>query len=365
MKKALALLAALSLLTMLLSACGVSIPKSRTSGAQTTKSQPTQTQSASDEKDFEYELVYDDDAAVITKYVGAGGDVVVPPTIADKPVIFICADAFEDCISLTSITIPDSVTDIGRGAFEGTAWYDQHPDGLIYIGNMVYAVKGDCPESVDIRNGTVSINRGVFEDCTSLKSVTIPGSVTIIGDDAFAGCTSLTSLIIPDGVTRIGWGACSGCTSLTSVTIPNSVTTIGGSAFDGCTSLKDVTIPDSVTDIGEYGGYVFHNCTALTSVTISNSVRFIGDGTFLGCTSLTSVTIPNSVTSIGERAFYGCTSLKSATIPASVISIGERAFTYCESLTTVYYGGSEADRAKMDIDGTNNVLHDATWVYAS
>ena len=98
-----------------------------------------------------------------------------------------------------------------------------------------------------------------------------------------------------------------GCSSLTSVTIPNSVTSIGDYAFDGCSGLTSVTIPNSVTAIGNSA---FDGCSGLTSVTIPNSVTSIGESAFCGCSGLTSVTIPNSVTSIGKSAFYGCSGLK-------------------------------------------------------
>ena len=119
---------------------------------------------------------------------------------------------------------------------------------------------------------------------------------------------------------------------MTSVTIPNSVTSIGNSAFEHCSGLTSVTIPNSVTSIG---WYAFYNCTSLTSVTIPNSVTSIGEGAFSGCSGLTSVTIPNSVTSIGINAFRGCTGLTSVTIPNSVTSIGNNAFYRCISLTSV------------------------------
>ena len=123
-------------------------------------------------------------------------------------------------------------------------------------------------------------------------------------------------------VTSIGSGAFWGCESLTSVTIPNSVTSIG-EAFSGCKSLKSVIILNGVTSIGEGA---FMGCTSLRSVTIPNSVMGIGDVAFMGCTSLKSVTIPNSVTWIGHSAFSGCKSLKSVTIPNSVTWIGNAAF---------------------------------------
>ena len=230
----------------------------------------------------------------------------IPHTIKGVTVTCIGNDAFDNCRSLTSVTIPDSVTSIGDSA---------------------------------------------FRYCTSLTSVTIPDSVTSIGEDTFSGCTSLTSVTIPDSVTSIGDWAFSGCKSLTSVTIPDSVTSIGEFAFHDCKSLTSVTIPDSVTSIG---GYAFTGCKSLTSVTIPNSVTSIGEYAFSHCTSLTSVTIPNSVTSIGEHAFSYCTSLTSVTISDSVTSIGEYAFYDCTSLTDVYYAGSEAQWKAISISSNRN-----------
>ena len=165
--------------------------------------------------------------------------------------------------------------------------------------------------------GNALTNIEGLEGCKILTSVTIPNSVTSIGNKAFYGCTSLTSVTIPNSVTSIGVWAFDGCTSLTSVTIPNSVTSIESGAFRNCTSLTSVTIPNSVTSI-ESGA--FQNCTSLSSVTIPNSVTSIGNYAFSGCTSLTSVTIPNSVTSIGQDAFYVCTSLTSVTFQGTITS---------------------------------------------
>ena len=138
--------------------------------------------------------------------------------IFDATVTSIGYQAFNNCSSLTSVTIPNSVTSIGNNA---------------------------------------------FYDCSSLTSVTIGNSVTEIGWYAFFSCDSLTSITIPDSVTKIGYMTFSGCSSLTSVTIGNSVTSIGHYAFYYCSSLTSVTIPDSVTSIGEYA---FCKCSSLTSV---------------------------------------------------------------------------------------------------
>ena len=194
-----------------------------------------------------------------------------------------------------------------------------------------------------------------FIDCYDLTSVTIPNSVTSIGDGAFWGCNGLTSLALGNGVSFIGDMAFANCSGLTSVTIPNSVASIGDGAFWGCTNLTSITIPNYVTSIGNYaffncncmisviipnsvtfmGSYAFLNCSALTSVTIPNSVTSIGDSVFEGCWRLTSVTIPNSVTSLGSSAFWGCFALTSITIPSNVTSISDEAFRDCSDLESV------------------------------
>jgi hypothetical protein len=182
-----------------------------------------------------------------------------------------------------------------------------------------------------------SIEDRAFFECASLKSITIPDSVTSIGAFAFEDCANLTNVTKLNSVTSIGYFAFANCTSLTSITIPNSVTNIGNGVFHGCTSLTSVTIGSGVNIIGDN---VFEDCTSLTRVTIGRSVNSIGFEAFYGCTSLASVTIPDSVTSIGAKAFSDCASLASVTIPNNVTSIGAKAFSDCASLTSVTFQGT-------------------------
>ena len=306
--------------------------------------------------------------------------------------------AFEYCSSLTSVTIPESVTSIGNWAFSDCSSLPVE-NNLRYADTyLVEAVDKTLP-TYSIKEGTKWIGGRAFSDCSSLTSITIPNSVTSIGNYAFSGCSSLpvennlryadTYLVeavdkelftysIKEGTKWIGTSAFEYCSRLTFITIPNSVTSIGYMAFYDCTSLaktnyigdidgwcdiefgngsanpmccshnfyindqevKDLVIPNTVDRIHNYA---FYGCSSLISITIPNSVTSIGEEAFYGCSRLTSITIPNSVASIGSSAFSYCSRLTSVTIPESVTSIGKEAFYRCTSLAKTNYIG--------DIDG--------------
>ena len=219
--------------------------------------------------------------------------------------------------------------------------------------------------SITIPDSVTSIGDFVFSGCTGLTSITIPDSIKNIGIASFADCVGLTSIVIPDSVTSIGDCAFSGCTGLTSVTIPDSVTSISKYAFEDCTGLTKInwyaeSVSDFVDSWGDgynvfsnagtagggidvvFGGnvksipaYAFYNVSSIKSVIISNSVTSIGGSAFYGCTGLTGITIPDSVTNIGSSAFSFCTGLTIVTIGNSVTSIGDSAFRNCTGLTSV------------------------------
>ena len=253
-------------------------------------------------------------AITITGYTGSFAAMDIPNTIDGLPVTSIGDGAFAGCLSLTGVTIPDSVTSIGNVAFDN-CW---------------------SLTNVTIPNSVTNIGDGAFDSCYRLASVTIPNSVTSIADEAFGYCASLMSVTIPNSITSIGDGAFGGCSSVTNVLIPNSVTSIGNYAFQNCTRLTNIIIPNSVTHIGDWA----FQSTGLTRATIPNGVTSIGNGAFGDCSSVTNVTIGDSVTNIGNQAFYDCSSLTSVTIPNSVTSVGYYAFSGCTSLTNVRIGDS-------------------------
>ena len=271
----------------------------------------------------------------------------------------------------------------------------------IYNNSLEYIINSDNTVSIEdvLNKSTLSgefivpktidgyevahISTGAFRYCDGLTSITIPDSVTSIGEEAFFRCTGLTSITIPDSVTSIGGAAFRDCIGLTSVNIGDGVTSIGEYAFEDCANLTSITIPDSVTNIGDYafsncydltsitisnnivnmGTYVFSGCNSLESVVLPDSITVIEDGTFKFCEKLKSISMSNNVTNIGPYAFDLCKSLEEINIPESVVEIGNEAFNRCTSLSDIHYGGSYFSRKNINIGDTNDYLLNATWHY--
>ena len=241
----------------------------------------------------------------------------------------IAACVFEGCENLTSVTIPDNITNIGGGLFSSCSSLTS----VVLPKNITSLSAHYDPTEGGAYGG---VYYGFFEGCSSLTSFTIPSSVTSIGHSAFSGCSSLTSLTIPSSVTSIGDEAFT-WTGLISATIPNTVKEVGGGLFSGCERLTSVVLYENITSLSSGEEYIttgfFQDCYSLTSITIPNSVTEIGYMAFYKCTALKSLTIPNSVTEIGDEAFYGCSSLEYLSIPNSVQYIEE------DEYEVYYYDG--------------------------
>ena len=306
--------------------------------------------------DFEYSYI-EDDRLSITGYNGSATNPEIPSAINGVSVTEIGESAFENCTSLTSVTIPDSVTSIGFCAF--------------------YNCKSLT--SVTIPDSVTSISESAFEDCKSLTSATIPYSVTSIGDYAYHGCYFTSENFVnnsnvelddsskPTIVDTDAGGFCIKDNVLVNmrpayaigeVTIPNSVIIFGYSAFDSCESLISVTIPDSVTCIDDR---TFSSCTSLTSIEVSGNNKNYSsiDGVLFNKNKSRLITypagktdskyvMPNSVISIDDDAFDSCINLKSVTIPNSVTSIDSGAFSNCISLPSIEVSGNNNTYSSTD-----------------
>ena len=236
-----------------------------------------------------------------------------------------------------------------------------------------------------------AIGSNAFESVRSFKSVSIPASVTTIGEKAFAHCgvtsvtfatnsqlttvdryaffssSSLQSIALPDGVTTIGEAAFNGCNNITSISIPDSITTIEDRALDFNSSA--FTVYNNAKYLGNstnpYLVLVKASDTSLTTCDIHTGAKIILIFAFDNCTSLKSVTIPNSVTTICNAAFYNCSSLESMVIGSGVTTIGDGIIYYYSPFTTVYYCGMADDWNKIAIGNYNSKLTDATRYYYS
>jgi Leucine Rich Repeat (LRR) protein len=257
-------------------------------------------------QDYTYET--NNNTITIIQYTGSGGAVRMPGIINGLLVTSIGERAFKCFPSSGSVIMSP-------------------PMDLLFSGCAL--------TSITIPNGVTNIGFRAFSDCTNLTTVTIPDSVTSMGWWAFNECTHLTNIVLPNGITTIENGAFYGCTSLTSISIPSSVTRVREGAFWDCRNLTNVTIPDGVTSIENY---VFSD-TKLTNVTLPNTVTAIGGKAFGDCKSLINVTVGNGVNAIGLGAFSNCTKLTSIYFQGNAPSLGKDVF-FGDPATVYYASGT-------------------------
>lgn len=282
-------------------------------------------------------------------------------------VIEIQNSAFAGCTGLTSIVIPESVTYIGDGAFAGCTNLESLTlPFAIRIRRLFSDVIPTALKTVVITDGT-TIPWQAFYNCKDLTGITLPDTITSIGEQAFEGCAGLESLTIPANVTSIGEYAFHGCAKLKKIVLPDAVTVIPDSAFSDCSGLAELPLSDAVTSIGDCA---FAGCSGLTNVVISDTVTSIGRSAFARCTKLESITLPfignvkdgrnhtqfryifgtvpsalktvviTGGTTIGNNAFADCASLTSISLPDTTTNIGDGAFSGCTSLTYNEYEGA-------------------------
>ncbi len=305
-------------------------------------------------------------------------------------------NVFYNCTTLKSITISESITNIGSSTFQGCSGLEEI---IVAEGNAIYKSIGNC--LIDIKTGTLilgcknsvipndgsvkSIGSYAFYECEGLVSIAIPDGVISIGDYAFYKCDDLKNVTFGSGLTTIGSNAFYGCSGITALTVPSSVTNIGNGAFNGCSSLESIELPfvgangaattasDStlfgyIFGTEEYEGGVatsqyysggsrvtyyipsvlssvkiaggdllygaFYNCQNLVAIDLGE-VDSIGSNVFYGCKQLKKMTMPNTIQVVNEGLFYGCSALEEVVLGNSVTSIESKAFYNCSSLKTV------------------------------
>ena len=260
-----------------------------------------------------------------------------------------------------SITIPSeingyTVTEIVRNCWGGYMSITI-PDTVKKIDENVFAHNYYLEEIIfDEKSQLEVIGKLAFQDCRSLRSITIPATVKEIGYGAFLNSIdkvddvdfkdlySLTTIKFSEGsqLETIGEWAFQGQHALTSIELPDSVMKIYIGAFNRCTSLAEIDLPYSITEIAPA---TFQHCESLKKIEIPDRVTEIGEYTFFDCPTLEEITIPSGVTVIGDYTFYNCTSLAKITIPASISAISETAFTDCSDDLTIYgYAGTYAEK---------------------
>ena len=264
----------------------------------------------------------------------------------------ICDYAFENCPNLQSIVIPNTVTSIGREAFDQSTSLKQ-----VTLGNAVetigsHAFYGTSITSITLPSSVTSIEDDAFGYCKKLIEITIPGSVSTIGNYAFGNCEQLSKATIEEGVKSIGNDAFQGCYKMTDVVLPSSLISIGSSAFSSCSALASVVIPEQITTIE---AYTFSGCSSLKEVTLPNNLQTIGNSAFSGC-GFAHIDIPNSVTTLGASSFSGCKYLTSITLPDNITIVPNSVFSSCEQLPSITIPEGVTSIGNNAFSGCSNLI---------
>ena len=288
----------------------------------------------SDPNNFKFSYNSSDMTANVTKYKGDSEYVEIPSMVNGYKVDSIGNPIFRDNYKLKGVIIPDTVDYVSQEIFSGCV----------------------SLADVDLGKGITKIPLGMFYNCKSLESLTIPEQIEefeyiyTVGRRPFDGCTSLknlylkakdissirylnlpslTNIVIASTVDSLPDGAFSGYNYIENVTFENGLMVLPDSCFKNCTSLKNITLPDSMMSVGKSA---FENCYNIKSVTFSKNLNTISPSAFKGCLSIESLNFNDNLREIGSNAFENCTSVKNVTFNNLLNTIGESAFSNCTSI---------------------------------
>ena len=328
---------------------------------------------------------------LIRAFINIQGDFVVPSKVTS-----IGDGAFEDCGYITSITLQENLTSIGKNAFKLCSLSSINlPKNVSSIGESIFSgcfnltkVEVDAlnknfvffgsglynagmtrllwvPKSLAgefvVPSTVLSIDQWVFSSCEELTSVVLPEGLISISEYLFDGCSNLTSVILPKSLVSIGAYAFEYCSRLTSLTLPKSLVSIGAFAFEDCSRLASLTLPESLASIGD-GAFIF--CNAVIEVD-PNNANFVSSGPALFNIEMTKLisfsqasegeyVVPSCVQSVGAYAFLSCWQLTSIILPDGLISIGDNSFGWCFGLNSIVIPDSVISIGKMAFDNSGN-----------
>lgn len=238
--------------------------------------------------------------------------------------------AFAYCEKLASIALPATVRAVGFGAFA----HNYSLTRAVVYGDIGASAFHTCSslKDITINEGCSTIGDYALAYCTSLESLNLPQSLQGIGEGVFYNDNALTALTLPDGIEELPNATFAYCTGLQSVSLPNTITSIGGGAFGCCENLNSINLPDGLTSLGEQA---FYGCINLTAIRIPEGVTNLLHATFYQCNSLRNVILPKNLATIDHHAFAFCENLEELVLPSSITQIGQYAFANCVKITSL------------------------------
>ena len=282
------------------------------------------------------------------------GNATVTVTSADGGFTRSCSVTVTSSVfTYTLSTAGDAYFVSGYQGYEKNVVIPHIYDGLRVIGITSSAFRGNIYiESITIPNSIEEIGAYAFQNCVNLKQVLLSSGLTKIDNYTFMGCTSLESITLTDNIGQIGMYAFANCSNLTEIRLSDSLTIISQHAFDSCVRLNNLILPDGITTI-EDGA--FRHAESLTEIIFPSSVTSIGVAAFQYCIALESVDLHEGITLVNSSAFSYCTSLKTLSMHGNFRTFGHSVFYECRSLETVYYNASIASA----LDTYNYIFYNA------
>lgn len=300
----------------------------------------------------------------------------IPDRIGNSDVKGVNKYAFYNCVSLTEVIIPSTVTQIEKSAFQTSGIVTVRiPSSVEKVGDWAF-YKCRALREATVDSSVMSMGVSVFQECISLKTVALPAALEKLSA-TFNGCANLEEIEIPTSVKSLENGAFKDCAKLRSVFLSKNIVRVDDDVFDGCASLASMTVDIGNTQFSSYGGLLYDKSRAslvrcppgVDSVSLCSELESICDYAFDGCSKICEVHLPQGVRKVGNFTFRGCLSLKLVSWPDDVCEVGEGAFEDCESIETIRIPESLEELSANMFKGCKSLLSllltEKIWVIGS